>query len=533
MTLPCRVVRGLIQPFILGWDFFSKFKAKMNTESGQLEFRDWPPTPLVRNSCFLSGCYYRIHEDLVVPANSKMHKMVELMADTDHVRKAAKTVVTEPFANDGSDVWTCRAASQVNDCMFLTEFVNCCEYDVKLEAGRVLGYADFCDPEEFEGQAMETEMYNSYRSDDSAYESGGSSESESDESEEIVCDPLSPTDISEDTSDETPQLDSPSEPFQPQDTPPPKRIRIPPGARPLKVDYSTISKKALPYKAELKHLLEVEEEEVLSKHDRDYGKTSLIQKRAHIKDPSAPPIAVPPYRTRPELSKVIEDQAFEMIADGLVSHSTSPYSAPILLTKKKTGGYRFLTDFRKINDQCDKMVYPLPRIEDSLQKLDNPCIFSSMDLTKGFFQIPVHPDDRKYFAFSTQNLHLEYLVAPMGAKNSPSYLSALMQLVLRGLPPQHIISYLDDILVASANMEDHLKHLRLVLSALRKAGLKLNPSKCKFAQDCHLLGSSPLQGRRISGPGKHRENKILEDSRNRQTIEIFSGPYGLLQTIYS
>jgi hypothetical protein len=75
-----------------------------------------------------------------------------------------------------------------------------------------------------------------------------------------------------------------------------------------------------------------------------------------------------------------------MIADGLVSHSTSPYSAPILLAKKKTGGWRFLTDFRKINERCDKVVYPLPHIDDSIHRLENPQFFSSMDLTKGFWQ---------------------------------------------------------------------------------------------------------------------------------------------------
>ena len=80
-------------------------------------------------------------------------------------------------------------------------------------------------------------------------------------------------------------------------------------------------------------------------------------------------------------------------------------------------------------------------------------------------------------------MHLEYLVSPMGAKNSPSYLSSLMQLVLRGLPIQNIISYLDDILVADSTMEDHIKHLDQVLSALEKAKLKLNPSKCAFARD--------------------------------------------------
>ena len=521
MRMNCRVVKGLVQPFILGWDFFSKYSAKLNAQEGLLEFANFSPVSLVKNSDFLSGCYYRVHEDLTVPANSKMHKLVELMADKEHVQKASKTVVTEPFANVGSDVWSCRVASEVNDCMFLTEFVNCSEYPVKLEAGRVLGRADFCDPSTFDEQAMETEMYNSYVSEDSAYESGSDgSESGSDEEEcdEIVCDapPSSPPkSLPEHHEMVTAGFNRSLEPPQPQDTPPPKPLKrgIPQGAKPLKVCYKKLAKKAVPYKKELQHLLEVKHEEALSKHDRDYGKTSLIQYRAHLKDPSAPPIAVPPYRTRPELRETIDEQAWEMIADGLVSHSKSAYSAPILLARKKCGGWRFLTDFRKVNDQCDKVVFPLPRIEDSLQKLDSPCIFSCMDLTKGFWQIPIHPDDRKYFAFSTENMHLEYLVAPMGAKNSPSYLSALMQLVLRGLPVQHIVSYLDDILVASSSMEQHLEHLDLVLTALEKAGLKLNPSKCSFAQD-----SVVCLGHKLSAEG------VSPDPANVEKIRSWKAP---------
>ena len=514
MAINCRVVRGLIQPIILGWDFFSKFNAKLNPTEGLLEFRNWSPIPLVKDTSLLSGCYYRIHEDVTVPANSKMHKLVELMADKDHIGRASKVVLTEPFINDGSDVWTCRVASEVNNCMFLTEFTNPSERDVKLEAGRVLGYADFCSTEELESSTWKTDMFNSFRSEDPPEDPRHSEAESDDEPEEILC-------------DQPPLPKTPEEPPQPQDTPPPPKVNIPSGAKPLHIDYANICEEAKPFRKELKELLEVKHEEAFSKHDRDYGRTSLIQFRAHLKDPPGPPIAVPPYRTRPEVREHIDKQAFEMIADGLVSHSTSPYSAPILLAKKKTYGYRFLTDFRKVNEQCDKVVYPLPRIEDSLQRLDNPRIFSTMDLTKGFWQIPIHPDDRKLFAFSTENMHLEYMVAPMGAKNSPSYLTALMMLVLRGLPPQHIISYLDDILVADSCMEDHLHHLDLVLTALRKAGLKLNPAKCGFAQDSVVCLGHKLSKDGLSpDPANIKKIRSWKPPENAKKLKTFLGLTG-------
>ena len=512
MRMPCNVIKGLVQPLILGWDFFSKYDATLNTAKGTFEHAVGS-VPLLENSPCISGCFYRVQEELIVPPNSKLHTEVELMLDKEHSRMATNTVVTEPLANYGSDVWSCRACSTVRNGMFMTEFINCCEYPVKLEAGQVIGYAEFVDPEAVDSSSVETEMMCSFKGEDSAYESGESDDDEP--AEEIEVDE-SPESCKEPAATRPP----------PKDVPEPKpKVRpktksedaIPEGAKKLTISYDGMAKDAKPYTEQLKELLEVKHDGAFSKHDRDYGKTNLIKYHSHMKDPDGPPLAQPPYRTRPEMREV-DKQAFEMIADGLVGHSTSPYSAPILLAKKKCGGWRFLTDFRKVNERCNKVVYPLPRIEDSIQRLDNPQFFSSMDLTKGFWQIPIHPKDRKFFAFSTESMHLEYLVAPMGAKNSPSYLSALMQLVLRGLPAQHVISYLDDILVADNSMEDHLKHLDKVLTALEKAGLKLNPSKCSFARDSVIC-----LGHKLSREG------IAPDPANIAKIKSWKPPQSVKQ----
>ena len=510
MHITARIVRGLIRPVILGWDFFSKYSAYLDPACGQFRFMNGKSAPLIANTESISGCYYRVHEDLVIPANSKMHTEVELMLDGDAAKSASQEVTTDPYPWHGGDIWACRSISRVNEGKILTELINTGTQSVKLEAGTVLGYAEFVDDEFNEaGMTVETDMFCSYKGDDSAYETGDEEDEENLEEIEMETRP------SKDQCD------------QQKDTTHPVDDTIPKGAKRLSINYSTMAKDALPYEEELKDLLEVKHAKAFSNHDRDYGKTDLIHFQANLKDRDDTPIAVPPYRTRPEMREAIEEQAFQMIADGLVSHSTSPYSAPILLARKKLGGWRFLTDFRKINERCVKVVYPLPRIEDSIHSLENPKFFSSMDLTKGFWQIPIHPDDRKFFAFSTGTMHLEYLVAPMGAKNSPSCLSALMQLVLRGLPPQHVISYLDDILCADSTMEDHIKHLDQVLAALEKAGLKLNPAKCSFAQESVVCLGHKLSRDGISpDPNNVEKIKSWKAPENAKRLKTFLGLSG-------
>ena len=538
-----RVVRGLVQDIFLGWDWFSSSGAVMNPDKGTLDFpRYGDSTPLVPESLEVSGCYYRIPEDFVVPANSKAHLKVEAMLSNFDAPSISNMVECDPFLNGTSDIWSARCLSSVTDGSFFSEFINCHDYPVRLEKGRVLGFAKFTTEEELVGSSVETDMFCQY-DEDSGYESNGD---ESDLGEDDGSD----TDDSED--EEEILVDSPplfasqscikTERCTPQDTPPPVAVSPPPpaatcssahgehipvGAKKLKIDLSNISKRALPYKMRLKQVLEVEHAKAFSRHDRDYGRTNLTQYRAHIKDRDEPPIAVPPYRTRPEMREAIDNQAYEMIADGVVQPSTSPFSAPVLMARKKLGGWRFLTDFRKINERCNKVVYPLPRIEDSLQKLDSPQFFTSLDLTKGFWQVPIHPEDRKYFAFSTETMHLEYLVAPMGAKNSPGVLSALMQLVLRGLPPEHVLSYLDDILIATNTMEDHLLYLDKVLAALEKAGLKLNPAKCSFAQDSvtclgHLLSKDGV----APDPANINKIRAWEPPANARKLKTFLGLTG-------
>ena len=478
MSIQCKVIKGLVEPVILGWDWMSKYGAILDAGKGTLKFKGGS-TDLVENPYYVASCLYRTAEDVVLPPFSKVHLNAELQHNRDSFNNFTDTVITEPFSNNGASFWASRNCSKVKDNKFRTELINSTKDSIKVEAGQVLGTAEFINEEKFDAAAEGTEMFCSYSDIGPSHDAGPGQNGQADQN---PC---------ENTEEDQPDTTGDD---------------VPEGAKRLKVDYSEVAKDARKYIPRIKALVK-KHSKAFSVHDRDYGKTELVQYRANLKDRDQPPLAQKPFRTSPEMREVIDNQAHQMLADGLVGHSTSPFSAPILLAKKKCGGWRFLTDFRKINERCNKVVFPLPRIEDSIQRLEAPRYFSTMDLTKGFWQIPVHKEDRKFFAFSTESMHLEYLVAPMGAKNSPSCLSALMQLVLRGLPIQHVISYLDDILVADTNMEDHLTHLDQVFAALAKAGLKLNPAKCAFARESVTCLGHKLSREGIS-PDPHNTDKI-------------------------
>ena len=523
MMITCKVIEGLMDPLILGWDWMCKYSVLLDAANGKLHFSDSRSrrhtVPLMENAFSLSGCYYRAFEDLILPPFSKVHANVELILDGHSFGKVKPSVVTEPFANEPS-FWTARACAKTDGNRFMTEFINSTAKPVKIEAGHVIGYADFVSDAKFDAASKTTNMYCSYREgpiyeqpcddDDASCGAEGSGRQPDSHAEPTVRCGMSAAAFQGVSAESEPPDDE-----------------IPPGAKPLEVDYSKVAEDARPYVDRIRHLVEHKHAKAFSKHDRDYGKTTLVQFRAHLKDPDLTPIAQKPYRTRPEMREVIDRQAEGMIADGLVGHSKSPFAAPILLARKKCGGWRFLTDFRKVNEQCNKVVYPLPRIEDTIQRLENPKFFTSMDLTKGFWQIRIHPDDRKYFAFSTESMHLEYLVAPMGAKNSPAYLSSLMQMVLKGLPVQHVVSYLDDILVADTNMEEHLKHLDQVLAALARAGLKLNPAKCAFARDSVVCLGHKLSRNGVSpDPANIAKIKSWKPPTNVKQLRTFLGLTG-------
>ena len=162
--------------------------------------------------------------------------------------------------------------------------------------------------------------------------------------------------------------------------------------------------------------------------------------------------------------------------------SDSPWSSPVVLVKKKTGEWRFCVDYRKLNEVTMKDVYPLPRIEEALARLEGSRYFSIMDLQSGYHQIPLHPEDRQKTAFITADGLYQFKVLPFGLTNAPSTFQRTMEVVLAGLKWTVCLIYIDDVVVFAPTFEEHLLRLDQVLSCLRKANFKLKLSKCRFGE---------------------------------------------------
>ena len=193
------------------------------------------------------------------------------------------------------------------------------------------------------------------------------------------------------------------------------------------------------------------------------------------------PITSRPYRISQFERRIVSEKVNEMLKDGVIQPSNSPWSSPVVLVKKKSGEHRFCVDYRRLNAVSKRDVYPLPRMDDVFDRLAGANYFSTLDLANGYWQVPVAEKDRQKTAFVTPDGLFEFNRMPFGLANAPATFQRLMDQVLKRLKWTACLVYLDDILVFGKSFEEHQCRLDLVLTALSKANLILNMKKCLFA----------------------------------------------------
>ena len=250
------------------------------------------------------------------------------------------------------------------------------------------------------------------------------------------------------------------------------------------------------------------------------GQTDVVKHTIRLKQNEKPknkhyPI---PFHARQAVEKELE----EMIKIGIVRESTSPYSSPLTVVKKKDGTIRLCVDFRNLNSVAEFDAEPIPNQEQLMTEITNAKYFSKIDLTKGYWQIPLTEDSKELTAFQSPLGLLEFNYLPFGLASASSTFQRLMKSVLRHV--KGAISYFDDILVHSQSWETHLHDLQATFEALRAAGLTARPSKTIIGfQEVNFLGHIVGHGTQRPDPEKIAKMKNIPPPTNKKEVRSLLG----------
>ena len=224
------------------------------------------------------------------------------------------------------------------------------------------------------------------------------------------------------------------------------------------------------------------------------SKTNLIEHDVDVGDSA--PIKQHPYRVSPMKKELLDKEVQYMLQNDIIEESQSNWSSPCILVPKHDGGFRFCTDFQKVNDKTKSDSFPIPRIADCIDQIGNAKFVSTFDMLKGYWQVPLTQRAREISAFVTPSGLYQYKVMPFGMKNAPATFQRMVNKLVRDIDGCE--GYIDDVVIFSNNWSDHIRQIRRFFQIMREAKLTINLIKSEFGKATvkylgHIVGQGQVR----------------------------------------
>ena len=224
------------------------------------------------------------------------------------------------------------------------------------------------------------------------------------------------------------------------------------------------------------------------------SKTNLIEHDVDVGDSA--PIKQHPYRVSPMKKELLDKEVQYMLKNDIIEESQSNWSSPCILVPKHDGGFRFCTDFRKVNDKTKSDSFPIPRIADCIDQIGNAKFVSTFDMLKGYWQVPLTQRAREISAFVTPSGLYQYKVMPFGMKNAPATFQRMVNKLVRDIDGCE--GYIDDVVIFSDNWSDNIRQIKCFFQIMREAKLTINLMKSEFGKATvkylgHIVGQGQVR----------------------------------------
>ena len=224
------------------------------------------------------------------------------------------------------------------------------------------------------------------------------------------------------------------------------------------------------------------------------SKTNLIEHDVDVGDSA--PIKQHPYRVSPMKKELLDKEVKYMLKNDIIEESQSNWSSPCILVPKDDGGFRFCTDFRKVNDKTKSDSFPIPRIADCIDQIGNAKFVSTFVMLKGYWQVPLTQRAREISAFVTPSGLYQYKVMPFEMKNAPATFQRMVNKLVRDIDGCE--GYIDDVVIFSDNWSDHIRQIERFFQIMREAKLTINLMKSEFGKATvkylgHIVGQGQVR----------------------------------------